>query len=424
MKRSCLIPFLLLSLLNLAHSQPLPVVAPEAVGLDPFWVRRAVEEVNVALLKGAGPGAVMTVVKDGKIALREAVGQKRTQAVEFSPDRKEYKFIPVPEPMTLDTVFDLASLTKMVATTTSAMILVEKRKLNLDRPVSKYIPSFGAKGKDKITVRQLITHTSGLPAWSPLFESCVSWDEVFEILDEEVEPASEPGTKRVYSDLGFMMLGRLVEKLSGKRLDRFAYKEIFEPLGMLDTGFLPHRVLRARVAPTEFDPFRRVFLQGIVDDENARSIGGISGHAGLFSTADDLAVFAQMILNQGEWKGKRILKEKTVKEMLEPQIKPEPIAQGSLFLHSRRQLLGWWGMDSEMTIDHNGGLPSRKAFGHSGYTGTLMYIDPEHDTALIFLSNAIHPKRENANKRELYKTFCANIGKALVGEKMVNVAED
>jgi len=164
-------------------------------------------------------------------------------------------------------------------------------------------------------------------------------------------------------------------------------------------------------------------LRGIVHDENTRSMGGISGHAGLFATAKDLSNFAQMLLNDGEFNGKRILQPETIDTMLRWQVSKKAIDRGSGFLHRRNQMLGWWGMNSDILIDNTGGLPSAKAFGHNGFTGTAIWIDPEHEAAAILLTNAVHPKRENAEKPRLYREFFANVSKALVGPENVKVHE-
>ena len=187
---------------------------------------------------------------------------------------------------------------------------------------------------------------------------------------------------------------------------------------MHDTMYLPRSEFIPRIAPTELDPLRKVMMRGIVHDENARETGGVSGHAGLFSTAYDLALFGQMILNGGTLHGRRVLREKTIQMMMQPQLQAESLNHGSTFLRERKQLLGWWGMDERMTITNIGGLPSRTAFGHSGFTGTLIYLDPEHNLLAILLSNAVHPNRESANRSLLYHSFFDNLSRALVGEEV------
>ncbi|MBD3268007.1 serine hydrolase, partial [bacterium] len=391
------------------------------VGLNHVYINAAYQALREAVAEGAAPGAVGLVLKDGKIAARRAIGHRQTQIVFRSSETDTIKAVRFRTKMLEQTIFDLASLTKMIATTTSIMILVEEGKIQLDDPVVKYLPAFAEKGKKKVTVRHLLTHTSGLPSWHRFYEECVNRSEVFTSIDTDFELLSPPGTKRVYSDLGFMVLGRLVEVVSGERLDRFAKKHIFDPLGMKHTGFLPPLKDRLLTAPTEYDAARNKILKGIVHDGNARAMGGISGHAGLFSDSDGLAIFAQMLLNKGEFQGTRILKEETVATMLKPQLNRRAVRNGSGFLRERRQLLGWWGMDEKVTIGDIGGLPSKTAYGHSGFTGTMLYIDPEHNCAAILLTNAVHPERAKADKTRLYRAFFINISKAIAGPKGLNI---
>lgn len=402
-------------------SEPLPWANPWDVGMDYEYVNRAFSDLAKEIQSGAAPGVVGLVLKDGKIIARRAVGNAQTHLVIQAKDSNELSYVPSSERMLEDTLFDLASLTKMIATTTSILILVDRGQIDLDKTVATYIPTFAARAKDKVTVRHLITHTSGLSSWFPFHEIYIDREEIFRALDEDFALESPPGALRVYSDLGFMVLGRLVEVVSGQRLDRFARENIFGPLGMNHTGFLPSLQARFLAAPTELDPQRDKILKGIVHDENSRALGGVSGHAGLFSTATDLAVFAQMLLNQGEFNGQRILKASTIQAMLKPQLPQPAIDKGSDFLRNRKQLIGWWGMDDKLTIGADGGLPSRTAYGHTGFTGTAMYIDPEHNAAAILLSNAIHPKREDANRSALRQAFFGNISKALAGAANVNV---
>lgn len=404
--------------------EPFPWANPWDAGMDFEHVNKAFAGVAAAVQGHAAPGAVGMIVKDGKTIARRAIGQSQTRLIYRPGGTSEIAYIPYSPPLDEGTVFDLASLTKMVATTISMMVLIEEGKINLDEKVTTYLPSFGARAKGEVTVRQLLTHSSGLPSWYPFYSFCIDREEVFRYIDEDISLEYPPGEKRLYSDLGFIMLGRLVETVSGQRLDHFTEARIYKPLGMNDTHFLPRRQDRLRIAPTEYDPLRNQALQGIVHDENARSMGGVSGHAGLYSTVNDLAVFAQMILNQGEFNGTKILKPETVKLMLSPQLDPSALEKGSEFLRSRRQLLGWWGMDNKATVGDLGGLPSAAAFGHTGFTGTMLMIDPEHQAIAILLSNAVHPRREDANRTALRRAFFINISKALVGESKVNVEAD
>jgi len=406
---------------NAEDNSPLPWANPWDVGMDYEFVNQAMVDLAASVQAGAGPGVVALVIKDGKIITRRAIGNMQTHQIRRSNTTGQLDDIQVKQPMMENTLFDLASITKMIATTTSIMQLVEQGKIDLDKTVAEYIPSFGNRAKDKVTVRNLITHSSGLPAWKPFYDFCVNLDDVYRAIDDETELIYPPGKNRIYSDIGFITLGRLIHVVSGKRIDHYAKENIFEPLGMKETGYLPWARTRQYTAPTEYDPFRDRVLQGIVHDENTRIMGGVSGHAGLFSTTMDLAVFAQMLLNKGEFNGKRILKEETIQTMLTPQLNGSTFEKGSSFLTMRKQLLGWWGMDDAVTINYMGGLPSKTAFSHTGFTGTAICIDPEHQCAAILLSNAVHPRREEAQKSQLRKDFFYNISKALVGENNVNI---
>lgn len=401
---------------------PLPWANPWDVGLDYEFINQAYSELSAAVQDNNGPGAVGIVIKDGNIVARRAVGFMQRVSMKRDGDGTIVDH-PASIPMYEMTIFDLASVTKMVSTTTSVMICVERGLLDLDKPVADYIPTFGARAKATITTRDLLTHSSGLPAWRMFYTYCTGREEVYRSIDEDIALEYKPGDKRIYSDVGFIMLGRLVETVSGMRLDEFAEQNIFEPLGMVDTGYTPRDYHRLRVAPTEFDLFRNQNVQGIVHDENTRAMGGISGHAGLFSTVNDLAVYAQMILNSGEFNGAQIMRPETIEMMTERQLPPQPLERGNDFLRFRNQLLGWWGMDDKMTLYYIGGLPSQSAFGHSGFTGTMIYIDPEHDMAAIMLSNAVHPRRAEATKSNFYKGFFYNVSRALKGSKGVNILE-
>ena len=401
---------------------PLPWANPWDVGMDYEFINRAFSDVGAAIQEGNAPGAVGIIIKDGHIIARRAVGYMQTRDAKRPRDASPVTYQPTTQPMYEMTIFDLASVTKMVSTTTSIMILAERGELDLDEAVATYIPSFAGRAKGEVTVRQLLTHTSGLPSWRAFYNYCTGPEEVYRSIDEDIALEYKPGDKRIYSDIGFITLGRLVEALSGQRLNEFAQENIFAPLGMEDTGYIPELHKRLRTAPTEYDPMRNQLARGIVHDENTRVLGGISGHAGLFSTANDMAVFAQMLLNEGAFDGTRILKPETVAAMTTPQeISAEAVENGTDFLRYRRQLLGWWGMDEKVTLYYMGGLPSPRAYGHTGFTGTVMYIDPEHDLAAILLSNAVHPRREEAGKSALRRAFYYNISKALVGPKNLNI---
>ncbi len=311
---------------------------------------------------GHVPGAVVLVGEKGRIVYREAFG---LQSV--IPDSKLLR---------TDTVFDLASLTKVVATTIAAMQLVESGRLDLDRPVAAYWPEFAAAGKQAITVRQLLNHTSGLP---PDLDLGPAWSGEPAALARIVAlaPTHPPGSRFAYSDVGFIVLGELVHRISGERLDVYCRRHVFAPLGMRDTTFNPPPVWRTRIAPT--DRQDGVLRWGMVQDPTAFRMGGVAGHAGVFGTADDLAKFAQMLLGHGTRKKLRILKAETAARMTAPVTMPGGVVRA----------LGW-DIDSAYAagLDVSYGPAS---YGHTGYTGTLLWIDPATDRFLIVLTSRLHP---------------------------------
>ncbi|HKF52509.1 MAG TPA: glycoside hydrolase family 3 N-terminal domain-containing protein, partial [Candidatus Acidoferrales bacterium] len=284
-----------------------------------------------------------------------------------------------------DTIYDVASLTKPIVTTTAIMLLAAENQIDLDAPISRYLPeSRSGANPDwlhKITIRELLLHTAGLPAHREFFNSAKSPADLRKVLYSE-PLVSAPGTKIEYSDLGFIILGDIVERLTGMRLDRFARENIFEPLGMNDSYFNPMRALHARIAPTQNDTeFRKRQLHGEVDDANAFALGGIAGHAGLFSTASDIAAFAQMMLNGGIYAQNRILPRATVLQFTE-----------RVALGDSARTLGW----DVPTGDSSSGLYfSPQTYGHNGFTGTSIWIDPHRDLFVIFLTNRVNPSAAN-----------------------------
>ncbi len=347
----------------------LATVPPAAVGLDAARLARIDDAVRQGIDRGRLPGAVVVVVRQGKIAFRKAYGLRAKEPAESA--------------MTTDTVFDLASLTKPIVTATSIMILLEQGKLRLDDRVAQYLPEFGRNGKDRVTLEQLLLHTSGLIADNPAGDYRDGRGKALERICG-LTPVVPPGSKFIYSDVGFIVLGVLVERISGEPLDTFARTHIFEPLGLRDTGFRPDEAHAARAAPTEQRDGH--WMRGEVHDPRAYLLGGVAGHAGLFATADDLAVYAQMILNQGSHGGRRILSPATVRLMTTPR--PVP---GGL------RALGW---DVQTAYSSNRGeLFPAGSFGHTGFTGTSIWIDPSSQTAVIFLSNRVHPRGRGDVKR-------------------------
>ncbi len=347
--------------LGVTRSSALPKAAPLAVGLDATRLEQIDGSVEESIKRQQLPGAVVLITREGKTVFRKAFGSRSLQPAQI--------------PMTVDTVFDLASLTKSIATSTSMMVLLERGKVRLADKVVDYFPEFAPNGKDQITVEQLLLHTSGLIADNPLSDYNDGPAKAFERINN-LKAQTEPGTKFTYSDVNFILLGELVEKLSGEPLDVFSRKNVFEPLGLTDTTFNPDATLSDRAAPTEQRDGH--WMQGQVHDPRSFKLGGVAGHAGLFSTADDLAVFAQMLLDNGSYQGRRILSPATVKLMTTPRLVP-----GGL------RGLGW---DVQTAYSGNRGeLFSPDSFGHTGFTGTSIWIDPTSRMAVIFLSNRVHP---------------------------------
>jgi len=349
----------------LARSSPgadvprLPRAEAESVGMCGAKLAEidgvAAEEIE----KGAFPGCVIAIGRHGKLVLLKAYGHRQIE--------------PQTVPMTTDTMFDLASVTKPVATATSVMVLVEEGKVRLDDPVAKHVPEFGQNGKQEITVFQLLTHQGGLVADNPIADyrdgPQRAWERIFAL-----EPVVEPGSKFLYTDVGYAVLGEMVRRVSGDDLDAFSRARVFGPLGMDETTYFPGEVLRRRAAVTEKRGDH--WMQGEVHDPRAFRLGGIAGHAGLFSTAEDLAVFAQMMLGRGRYAGVRLLREEAVAAML----RPNDVA-GRL-----------WGLGWGVRTNAVPGRPDLPVFGHLGYTGTSVRFSPELDLLFVFLSNRVHPK--------------------------------
>ena len=337
----------------------------DATALDPIG---ALTQREIQL--GRIPGAVVLVGNPEEILYRKAFGLSALK--------------PEPRPMTVDTRFDLASLTKVVATTTAILQLMDQQKLRLDDPVAKYWPEFGENHKESITIRQLLTHYSGLRADLDLTRAWWGYPAALSLIAAE-KPLVPPGSQYLYSDINFEILGELVRRISGMPLDVYCTRYIFQPLGMKDTGFTPPLTSRPNIAPTEYLNGRLHW--GEVHDPTAYRMGGVSGHAGLFSTADDLAIFARMLLDGGSAKGVRILNRRTVTQMTTPQSPP-----GMTELRG----LGW-ALAAPFATNREQLLPLG-AYGHLGYTGTLLRIDPVTRTFLIVLSNRVHPHgKGNAN---------------------------
>jgi uncharacterized protein YbbC (DUF1343 family)/CubicO group peptidase (beta-lactamase class C family) len=348
-------------------AQTAPPAASSSAGFAPI-----APLVEAAIARHELPGAVVLIGRGDTIVYRRAFGRRALQ--------------PVPEAMTEDTIFDLASLTKVVATTTSVMQLIEEGRIRLNDPVTQFVPEFGKYGKSGITIRHLLTHTSGLRPDLELAVEFHGTDEAIRRAVEEV-PTSAPGEAFVYSDINFFLLGDIVRRVSGERLDRYAKTHIFDPLAMNETTFLPPESWRARIAPTERCAMLTwpctgdaPFLRGVVHDPTARRMDGVAGHAGLFSTAADLSRFCRMLLAGGRLGAARVLSPATVARMSSPSTPAGMRAVRGL----------GWDIDSPYS-SNRGELFPIGSYGHTGFTGTSLWLDPASKSYVIFLSNRVHP---------------------------------
>jgi CubicO group peptidase (beta-lactamase class C family) len=340
----------------------LPIKAPMAVGMSAERLETIDRVVQRGIDAGGYPGASVVVGRNGAVVWQKGFGHLGWTA--DSPAVTAEK-----------TIYDLASLTKVVGTTTAAMVLYDEGKLSLDERVTTYLPAFGGGMKDLVTVRELLEHRSGLPAGRDLWRHAHTPEEARQlVLDTPLEYRPDHG--QIYSDLGADILGMVIEAVAGQPLDQFLAERVFTPLGMHDTQFRPSDSLVYRIAPTEVSPPRGYPIDGEVHDENAFALGGVAGHAGLFGTASDLAVFAQMMLNGGIYEGVRIVSDSAVK----------------LFTAraSGDRALGWEVADGTHGA---GNYLSASAYGHTGFTGTSIWIDPERNMFVILLTNRVHAAR-------------------------------
>jgi uncharacterized protein YbbC (DUF1343 family)/CubicO group peptidase (beta-lactamase class C family) len=346
---------------------------PPAASADPSRLAAVDAVIQRAIAEKAIPGAVLLVGRGSEILYQKAYGNRA--------------LVPQAEPMTLDTIFDMASVTKVVATTTAVMMLIEDGRVRLTDRVAAYIPEFGKYGKGDITVRHLLTHVSGLRPDIDLNDEFRGYDAAIERACEEV-PTVAPGERFVYSDIGFFLLGDIVKRVSGTPLDQFVRDRVFRPLGMQETMFNPPAELRPRIAPTEpCTPYgwpcqgpAQIMLRGIVHDPTARRMEGVAGHAGLFSTARDLSVFARMLLGGGTLGGVRIMSPLTVAKMTSIATSPGMASVRGL----------GWDIDSSYSTTRGELLPVG-SFGHTGFTGTSLWVDPLTRTYVVLLSNRVHP---------------------------------
>ncbi len=363
---TAILPFfctLFFGAIALAQSSPTGAAAPATASQSGFAPLDAL--LKDAVEKGNAPGAVLLVGHNGAVVYRKAYGSLSLE--------------PTKEPMTVDTIFDMASLTKVMATTTCVMRMVQLGQVKLNDPVAKYIPEFAQNGKQDVTVRQLLTHYSGLRPDIDLKPYWRGVEEGYKRANAE-KLINPPGSTFLYSDINFIVLGELVQRVSGMPLDQYAQNYVFGPLGMTWTRFNPPKEWVPRIAPTEHDQRTGTLLRGVVHDPTARQMGGVAGDAGLFSTADDVSKFAQALLNGGA----PVLSPLIVEKMTTPQQAPNMTSVRGL----------GWDIDSPFSSNRGDLLPVG-SFGHTGFTGTSLWIDPTTNTYIILLTNSVNMKQGN-----------------------------
>jgi CubicO group peptidase (beta-lactamase class C family) len=390
---------------------PVPVLVradPRNVGMAGDLGARLDSIVAVAISQGAAPGVALAVGRYGRLVHIRAYGRIDTGTV-----------API---VTDSTLFDMASLTKVVATTTAAMILEDEGKLNLDASVHSYLPELNDAAKAKITVRMILTHSGGFEAFAPLWrEHRGRTDYLNQINTRPL--AYAPGDTTIYSDWDFILAGLIIERITGMPLDQFVATRVWQPLHMGDTGFNPlasaplpadsactaafraDQPLVDRIAFTEMDTaYRHIHVHGIVHDENACALGGVAGHAGLFSSARDVAVFCQMLLNGGEYAGVRLIKAETIARWT--------ARQGG----KSSRALGW---DTPSDRSSAGDYFSPRSFGHTGFTGTSIWIDPERGVFVVLLTNRVDPTRANFRNEPLRRDIADAVQAAILDAPLV-----
>lgn len=378
---------------------------PAQAGLVPQALEKIDGTISRALVRRVAPGAVVLVARRGVIADWEAYGYASIYTdgnyATVAHPRPKADNRPHPDPMRKDTIFDMASVTKLF-TATAIMQLWDEGKFKLDDPVAKYIPEFRVHGKEDVTIRQLLTHTSGFRPSPPTPLYAVKGsrkDKLAYLYNLPLE--HPPGTHYVYSDINFIVLGALIKRLSGEREDVFLRKHLTAPLHMTDTMFTPPDRLKPRIAATEYQPWvGRGMLRGSVDDGNSWALGGVAGHAGLFSSAHDLAVFGQMMLNGGIYDGVRVLSERAVKLLLTNWNKQFPGDATGL----------GWSIDRDYMM---GALSGPATAGHEGYTGTMIAINPKNDVIAILLTNRVHPNRNGPSVVTAIRQVFTDIANAI-----------
>lgn len=338
---------------------------PPAVGMSNTLITRLDSVMKAGIADHATPGATVAIARRGKLIVLKGYGH-----TDWAPGAPR---------ATDSTLYDMASLTKVVATTTAAMILEEEGKLNIDRTVVSYLPEYNAPDKAAITVRMLLTHASGIKSNFPLWKEAKGREQYFAGMIN-FPLVRDPGSAVEYTDWNMVLMQFIIERITGQTLDQFVQARVFGPLGMRDTQYTPPESLKPRIAPTETEDFRGGQVWGVVHDETAWVLGGVSGNAGLFSSARDLAVFVQMLLNGGSYGGTQLLKPSTVARWTARQ---RPDAS---------RALGW---DTPSRNSSAGRFFSLRSFGHTGYTGTSIWADPEKELFAVLLTNRVNPTRDN-----------------------------
>ena len=375
-----------------AATAPIPTSGSRPVGgLDPSLPARLDSIIDAAVADHAAPAMAIAVGRYDSLIYLHSYGT--LTYADSSPAVDEH------------TRFDLASLTKVIATTTAAMMLEEQGRLDIDRTVASYLPEFNAPDKKSITVRMLLTHRGGLEAFAPLWKTLRGREQYLAAINSR-PLLYTPDTKSVYSDWDFVLMGFIVEHITGETLDAYTARTIFGPLGMSETGFRPDSVDKRHIAPTEIeaDPPRGL-VWGSVHDENAYALGGVSGHAGLFSTAHDLAIFARMLLNGGSVGSVRLLTPATIARWT--------AAQGV----GSSRALGW---DTPAVHSSAGRFFSPRSYGHTGYTGTSIWTDPERGVWVVLLTNRVYPTRNNSKHLSLRREVSDAVEQAVTDAPLID----
>ena len=358
--------------------------------LDPELAPELDSIITAAIADHAAPGISVAVGRNGRLAYMRGYGRLDWDSSTAPVDDSS--------------IYDMASLTKVVATTTALMMLEESGQLDMDRTVSSYLPELNSPEKTGITVRQLLIHRGGFEAFAALYKTLRGREQYLDSINKR-PLANPPGTKTIYSDWDFILLGLVVERITGTTLDGFTAEHLFKPLGMNDTRFLPPAELKPRIAWTEVDTAGRGHIHGDVHDPNAWAMGGVAGHAGLFSSARDLSVFCQMMLNGGEYNGTHLLKPVTIARWTSRQGKESSRA------------LGW---DTPSPNSSAGRFFSPRSFGHTGYTGTSIWVDPEKQLYVILLTNRVDPTSTNQKQAPLRRAVADAVQRAAINAPLVD----